>query len=157
FAPGLKTVEDATEIRRRVLFAFEAAERETDPGRLRAWLTFVIVGGGPTGVELAGALAEIAHETLSNDFHNINPHEARILLVEGLSRILGTYPEKLAAQATRRLVKLGVTVQTNSVVTNIQADSVSLRVGDQTEQIPTRTVLWAAGVGASPLGKALEQ
>jgi NADH dehydrogenase len=156
-APGLKTVEDATEIRRRVLFAFEAAERETDPSRLRAWLTFVIVGGGPTGVELAGALAEIAHETLSSDFRTINPHEARILLVEGLNRILGTYPEKLAAQATLRLTKLGVTVRTNSTVTNIRPDFVSLRVGEQTEQIPTRTVLWAAGVAASPLGRALEQ
>jgi NADH dehydrogenase len=156
-APGLKTVEDATEIRRRVLFAFEAAERETDPGRMRAWLTFVIVGGGPTGVELAGALAEIAHETLSSDFRNINPRDAQILLVEGLGRILGTYPEKLAAKASARLVKLGVTVRTNSIVTDVQPDSVVLRVDERTEQIPTRTVLWAAGVAASPLGNALER
>jgi NADH:ubiquinone reductase (H+-translocating) len=156
-APGLKTIEDATEIRRRVLFAFEAAEREPDPGRVRAWLTFVIVGGGPTGVELAGALAEIAHETLSSEFRNINPHDAQILLVEGLGRILGTYPEKLAAKATARLVKLGVSVRTDSFVSGVQPESVSIRLGDRTEQIATRTVLWAAGVAASPLGKALEQ
>jgi NADH:ubiquinone reductase (H+-translocating) len=156
-APGLKTIEDATEIRRRVLFAFEAAERETEPGRMRAWLTFVIVGGGPTGVELAGALAEIAHETLSSDFRNINPHDAQILLVEGLGRILGTYPEKLAAKATARLLKLGVSVRTNAFVSDVQRDSVSIRLGDSTEQIATRTVLWAAGVAASPLGKALER
>jgi NADH dehydrogenase len=156
-APGLKTIEDATEIRRRVLFAFEAAERETDPGRMRAWLTFVIVGGGPTGVELAGALAEIAHETLSSDFRNINPHDAQILLVEGIGRILGTYPEKLSAKATTRLVKLGVTVRTNAFVTDVQAEEVTIRVGERNEQIATRTVLWAAGVAASPLGKALAQ
>jgi NADH dehydrogenase len=156
-APGLKTIEDATEIRRRVFLAFEAAERETDPGRMRAWLTFVIVGGGPTGVELAGALAEIAQETLSSDFRNINPREARVLLAEGLERILGTYPEKLAAKATARLVKLGVSVRTNALVTDVQAETVTIRRGEQTEQITARTVLWAAGVAASPLGKALAQ
>jgi len=154
-APALKTIEDATEIRRRLLLAFEAAERETDPARMHAWLTFILVGGGPTGVELAGALAEIARDTLRHDFRTINPRDAHIILVEGLARILSVYPDILSAKAQAKLAKLGVDVWTNSMVTDIQRESVTIRRGDKTEVVASRTVLWAAGVQASPLGEAL--
>lgn len=155
FAPGLKTIEDATDMRGRILLAFEAAEREKNPEKLRAWLTFVIVGAGPTGVELAGALGEIANDTLRHDFRDIDPSTARIVLVEGADRILPPYPPKLSAAAQRMVERLGVTVLTNAMVTDIQRDSVTIREGDRTETIPTRTVLWAAGVLASPLGRIL--
>jgi NADH dehydrogenase len=151
-APGLKTIEDATEIRRRVLLAFEAAERESDPGEVRAWLTFVVVGGGPTGVELAGTLGEIARHTLTRDFRAINPADARIVLVEGMDRVLPPYPPALSAKAEAALNRLGVTVRTGTMVTDIDADAVTIRSGDQSERIPARTVLWAAGVQASALG-----
>ena len=154
-APGLKTIEDATDIRRRILLAFEAAERESDPEKIRAWLTFVIVGAGPTGVELAGALGEIANDTLKNDFRNINTSETRILLVEGADRVLPPYPPPLSESARRMLMRLGVTVRTGAVVADIRPNTVTLREGDRTETIPTRTVLWAAGVQASPLGRIL--
>lgn len=154
-APGLKTVEDATEIRRRILLAFEAAEREADPDRLRAWLTFVIVGGGPTGVELAGAVGEIARHTLTRDFRAINPADARIVLVEGMERVLPPYPPRLSARAEAALSRLGVTVRTGAMVTDIQPDVVTVRSGERSERIPTRTVLWAAGVQASTLGSIL--
>ncbi|MGB7309034.1 MAG: FAD-dependent oxidoreductase, partial [Candidatus Acidiferrales bacterium] len=114
FAPGLKTIDDATAMRRRILLAFEAAEREKDPEKLRAWLTFVIVGGGPTGVELAGALGEIANDTLRGDFRNIDPTKARIILVEGTDRALPSYPPKLSAAAKRMLERLGVMVRTGT-------------------------------------------
>lgn len=156
-APGLKTVEDAVRIRREVLLAFEAAEREPDPERRRLLLTFVIVGGGPTGVELAGALGEMAHSTLRGEFRTFDPSESQIILVEGLDRILSTYPEDLSAAATAALTRLGVTVQPNSMVTDITEDYVVVkdtRSGEQT-LIPTRTVLWGAGVKASPLGDVL--
>jgi NADH:ubiquinone reductase (H+-translocating) len=153
FAPGLKTVEDATDMRRRILLAFEAAERETDPEKLRAWMTFVIVGGGPTGAELAGALGEIANDTLRRDFRNINPSEARIILVEGTDRVLPAYPPQLSAAARKMIERLGVTVRTGAMVTDIRKDSVTVREGDRTETIPTRTILWAAGVLGSPLGR----
>jgi NADH dehydrogenase len=146
-APGLKSVEDALDIRRRVLLAFEAAEREDDESKRRALLTFVVIGGGPTGVELAGALAEIAHHTLARDFRNIDPASSRVLLLEGLPRILQSYPESLSASAVRQLEHLQVTVRTNTRVTNIDAEGVS--IGD--ERIEANTVLWAAGVRASPL------
>src|SRR5580700_591025 len=152
FAPGLKTVEDATAMRRRILLAFEAAEREPDPAKLRAWMTFVIVGGGPTGAELAGALGEIAHDTLTHDFRDIDPSQTQIILVEGTDRALPTYPPKLSEAARKMLVRLGVTVRTGAMVTDVKADSVTIRDGDRTESIPTRTVVWAAGVLASPLG-----
>ena len=152
-APGLKTVEDATEIRRRILLAFEAAERETDPEKIRAWLTFVIVGGGPTGVELAGALGEIANDTLKQDFRSINPSEAQIVLLEGSGRILPPYPMALSANAVASLQRLGVTVRTGALVTDIQSTEVRIRCGDREETIATRTVLWAAGVEASPMGR----
>lgn len=156
FAPGLKTLEDATEMRRRVLFAFEAAEREEDPARVAEWLTFVIVGGGPTGVELAGALSETAYHTLRRDFRRIDPTEARILLVEAGPRILSTYPGELSARARRSLERLSVTVLTGSAVTAIHADRVELEGEDRTE-VRTRTVLWSAGVAASPLGRRLAE
>ncbi len=157
FAPGLKTVDDATAMRRRILLAFEAAERERDPEKLRAWMTFVIVGGGPTGAELAGALGEIANDTLRHDFRDIDPSTARIILVEGADRALPTYPPKLSEAARKMLERLGVTVRTGTMVIGVQADSVTIREGDRTETIPTRTVLWAAGVLASPLGRILSQ
>ena len=156
FAPGLKTIEDATDMRRRILLAFEAAERETDPEKLRSWMTFVIVGAGPTGVELAGALGEIANDTLRRDFRNIDPAKTRIILVEGTDRALPTYPPKLSAAASRMLERLGVTVRTGSFVTGVSKHAVTVRMGDRSEEIPTRTILWAAGVLASPLGRILE-
>jgi NADH:ubiquinone reductase (H+-translocating) len=157
FAPSLKSIEDATAMRRRVLYAFEAAERLTDPAARRAWLTFVVVGGGPTGVELAGTLGELAHATLRNNFRGIDPASTRILLVEGLDRVLSTYPPKLSAKAAQSLERLGVTVMTGTLVTDIRPDAVTLRRGGQSEVVPTHTVLWGAGVEASPLARALAQ
>ncbi len=156
-APGLKTVEDATEIRRRILTAFEAAERTTDPEKVRAWLTFVIIGGGPTGVEMAGALAEIAHETLRNAFHSINPSDTRIILVQSGDRLLPTYPPELSASAAAALERLGVEVRTSLRVTDVQERGVTVSSRDGQEYISSRTVLWTAGVQASPLGKALAE
>jgi NADH dehydrogenase len=154
-APGLKTVEDALDIRRRILLAFEAAERETDVDQRRAWMTFVIVGGGPTGVELAGAIGELAHATLRNDFRNINPAETQILLLEGAERILPSYTADLSARAEAALARLGVTVHPHSLVTDIQSDTVKVIHENQVIQIQARTILWAAGMQASPLGKVL--
>jgi NADH dehydrogenase len=150
-APGLKTLDDALEIRRQVLLAFEAAERETDPIAQRRLLTFVIVGGGPTGVELAGAFAEIARQSLRQDFRNIRPESARILLLEGGPHVLGTFPEKLQNRALASLTRLGVEVRTQSVVTVVDAEGVM--VGE--ERIAAQTVLWAAGVAASPVARSL--
>jgi NADH dehydrogenase len=157
FAPGLKTVEDATHMRRRILLAFEAAEREPDPQKLHAWMTFVIVGGGPTGVELAGALGEIANDTLRNDFRSINPSEARIILVEGTDRILPPYPPKLSQSAKKMVEHLGVIVRTGALVTDVKEGSVTIREGGKFEEIPTRTILWAAGVLGSPLGRIVAE
>ncbi|HIK16296.1 MAG TPA: NAD(P)/FAD-dependent oxidoreductase [Leptolyngbyaceae cyanobacterium M33_DOE_097] len=156
-APGLKTVEDALEMRRRIFLAFEAAEKETDPAKRLAWLTFVIVGGGPTGVELAGAIAELAHATLKEDFRSINTTEARILLLEGLDRVLPPYPPELSAEAEASLRLLGVDVRTKTLVTNIEDGVVSAKQGDVVEQIPAQTILWAAGVKASAMGKILAE
>jgi NADH dehydrogenase len=152
FAPALKSIEDATAMRHKILYAFEAAERDPDPDRRRAWLTFVIVGGGPTGVELAGALAEIAHDTLRHDFRSIHPEESQIVLLEGSPHVLPSYPEKLSIDAEQSLIKLGVLPRTNVRVTAIDASSVTLQSG---ERIVARTVLWAAGVAPSDFGKAL--
>ncbi|XHX78057.1 MAG: NAD(P)/FAD-dependent oxidoreductase [Stenomitos frigidus ULC029] len=154
-APGLKTIEDALEMRRRIFVAFEAAEKETDPEQRRAWLTFVVVGGGPTGVELAGAIAELAFKTLKRDFRNIDTNEAQVLLLEGLDRVLPPYPPELSAKAEASLTKLGVTVETKVLVTNIQDNTVTVKRDGQEEYIPSRTVLWAAGVKASAMGQVL--
>ena len=154
-APGLKTIEDATEIRRRVLLAFERAERETDPERQRALLTFVVVGAGPTGVELAGALADVSRGTLRNNFRNFDPATAKILLLEGTERVLPPYPPKLSVKAAKSLARLGVTVRTDAKVIDVTAESVTVVTGDKKEAIATHTVLWAAGVLASPLSKML--
>jgi NADH dehydrogenase len=154
-APGLKTIEDATEIRRRILLAFEVAERESDQERREAWLTFVVVGAGPTGVELSGALAEIANDTLKHDFRAIDPADAKIVLLEGYDRVLPLYPPELSRKAAMALRRLGVTVRTGTIVTRVDLGAVTVRAGDRHEAIATRTVLWAAGVQASPLGRIL--
>jgi NADH dehydrogenase len=154
-APGLKTIEDALEIRRRILVAFEAAEREADDAARQEWMRFVIVGGGPTGVELAGAIADIANRTLRRDFRRIDPTRAEILLLEGLDRILPTYPEDLSSSARRQLEGLGATVRTGTMVTDIDETTVTVLCGESTERLGARTVLWAAGVRASRFGSAL--
>jgi NADH:ubiquinone reductase (H+-translocating) len=151
FAPGLKSIGDALEIRRRVLSAFEMAERTPDAAVRDAWLTFVIVGGGPTGVELSGALIEIARHALARDFRRIDPTQAKVILVEGSPRVLQAYVPELSERARQQMVRLGVDVRTGQQVTAIDADGVS--VGGQ--RINSRTVLWAAGVAASRLGRAL--
>jgi len=150
-APGLKTLKDALQIRQRVLMAFETAERETGESRRRAWMTFVIVGGGPTGVELAGTLAEVSRQTLARDFRHIDTASARVILVEASPRVLGAYTEQLSDSARTQLEKLGVAVWTGVQVTGIDADGVSIGP----ERIHARTVLWAAGVAASPLARTL--
>ena len=156
-APGLKTVEDALDIRRRIFMAFEAAEKEPDPEKRRAWLTFIIVGGGPTGVELAGAIAEIAYSALKGDFRNIDTSTAQILLLEGMDRVLPPYPPELSAKAQTSLKKRGVTVQTNTMVTDIADNIVTVRQDEETSQISARTILWAAGVKASSMGKTIAE
>lgn len=150
-APGLKTVEDALEIRRRLLGAFEMAERERDAEGRRPWLTFVVVGAGPTGVELAGALSEIARRTLARDFRRFSPASARILLLEAGPRVLPAYPPELSEKARQQLVALGVEVRTGAEVTAIDREGVVA----SGERIPSRTVLWGAGVAASPVARSL--
>jgi len=158
YAPGMKTVEHALRIRRRMLIAFEAAELEQDPERRRAWLNFVVVGAGATGVELAGQVAEIANHTLKRDFRQIDPREARVMLVEGAERVLPPYVPKLSAKAQRALERLGVVTMLNTMVVGMDWDGVTIKHADgQTETIPARTKIWAAGVQASPLGKALAE
>lgn len=154
-APPLKTVEDAIEVRRRILQAFEQAESETDPDARRALLTFVVVGAGPTGVELAGAVGELAQHTLRRDFRSFDPTEARVILLEGAERVLPPYPPELSREAVRSLEKLGVEVRTGVQVTDIREDGVRLRSAEGEESIRARTVLWAAGMRASPLGAIL--
>jgi NADH dehydrogenase len=155
-APGLKSIEDATEIRRRVLLAYEAAERDADVGDLRSWITFVVVGAGATGVELAGALGEIGLHTLARDFRRIDPTRVRVLLVEGKDRVLPTYAPDLSAAARRALEKRHVEVRVQTLVTDVRADGVTVKGPDGVEErIATHTVLWAAGVQASPLAATL--
>ncbi|MBO3458524.1 NAD(P)/FAD-dependent oxidoreductase [Aetokthonos hydrillicola Thurmond2011] len=154
-APGLKTVEDAIEIRRRIFSAFEAAEKETDPEVRRAWLTFVIVGAGPTGVELAGAISELAYKTLKEDFRNIDTSETKILLLQGGDRVLPHMAPKLSKVAEASLQKLGVVTQTNTRVTNIEDDVVTFKQGDKVQEIASKTILWAAGVKGSAMGQIL--
>ncbi|MGZ5181998.1 MAG: NAD(P)/FAD-dependent oxidoreductase [Ramlibacter sp.] len=157
-APGLKTLDDAFEIRRRVLLAFEAAEKESDPARRSDWLTFVVIGGGPTGVEMAGTLAEIARHTLPGEFRRIDPASARVLLVEGSPRVLQAMPEDLSRRAAQQLKKLGVEVRTDSRVTSIDARGLAVHpAGGAPYRIPSRCIVWAAGVAASPLGRQLAQ
>jgi NADH dehydrogenase len=152
-APGLKSLDDATEIRRRILIAFEAAEREHRPELRAEWMTFVVVGGGPTGVELAGSLGEIAHDTLRRDFRSIDTTDARILLIEALPRVLTTYPEDRSRSAQRQLARLGVAVRTNERVVGIDEHGVDIETASGAQRIPARTVLWAAGVQASSFSR----
>jgi len=150
-APGLKTIEDALEIRKRILLAFESAEWETDPARQRAWLTFILVGGGPTGVELAGAIAEIARHVMTRDFRRIDPAKARVLLIEAGPRILPGFAPELSQWATEAISRLGVEVFTGNPVTALDNGGVTVHG----EKIEARTILWAAGVEGSPLASSL--
>jgi len=156
-APGLKTIEHATAIRSKILYAFEAAEKEHDPEKQREWLTFVIVGAGATGVELAGALGEIANEMLHRDFRSIDPRKAKILLLEGSPRVLPPYPPDLSAKAEASLVRLGVTPRTNVMVTGIDEAGVTVKTSSGADRINARTVIWAAGVRASSFGEVLKR
>jgi NADH:ubiquinone reductase (H+-translocating) len=155
WAPSLKSVEEATMIRHKILLAFEAAERTQDPEERKAWLTFVIVGAGATGVELGGALGEIANQTLKNDFRSIRPQDARILVVDTATRVLSSYPEDLSRKAEKSLLKLGVRVRGGVMVTEIDAEGVTLKTKSGSERVPTRTVIWAAGVTPSEFGRQL--
>jgi len=155
WAPGLKTIENATAIRSRLLVAFERAELETDAVKRREWLNFVIVGGGPTGVELAGALGEIANDTLRRDFHHNDPASANILLLEGENRLLPAFPPGLSAKAQEELAELGVHTRTGTRVTAIDQQGVTMTGAGGDEKLAARTVLWAAGVRASRMGKVL--
>jgi len=156
-APGLKTLEDATEIRRRALLAFEAAEREPDRERGRVWMTLVVVGGGPTGTELAGALAELARNTLRSEFRTIDPSEARVILVEAVDEILPGWPEFLRHAAREELEQLGVEIRTGTRVEDIGPTHVDVRAGSGVERIETRTALWAAGVRPTAFGRRVAQ
>jgi NADH dehydrogenase len=157
FAPGLKTIEDATRIRARLLTAFELAEREADLTHRRNLLTIAIVGGGPTGVELAGTMAEISRHTLKREFRNIDPTDAQIVLVEAGDRILPAYPPDLSAKAQGLLERLGVVVRTSTKVSDVAADHLLVEFGGAPQKLPTHTVFWAAGVAASPLAKLLAE
>jgi NADH dehydrogenase len=157
WAPSLKSVEEATAIRHKILYAFERAERAATEQEARAWLTFVIVGAGATGLELSGALAEIARETLRHDFRKINPQEARIILMEGAPRVLTPFPEDLSAKAEKLVTALGVEVLKNVMVTNIDATGVTFKRGDAHESLAAKTVLWAGGVMATPFGRKLAE
>ncbi len=157
WAPSLKSVEDATAIRHKILYAFERAERAASDEEARAWLTFIIVGAGATGLELGGALAEIANETLKNDFRRINPREAKILLLEGGPRVLPSFPEDLSAKAERLVEKLGVLVLKNVMVTEIDRDGVTYNTAHGSERLAAKTVLWAGGVMANEFGRKLAE
>jgi NADH:quinone reductase (non-electrogenic) len=156
-APGLKSIEDSAWIRQKIFFAFEVAERESDPEKRRAWLTFVIVGSGPTGVELTGMVAEIARETLKEDFRSIHPEESEIVLVDAADRVLPAFPPELSEQAKVTLRDLGVQVKTGVKVTAIDEHGIALEGPGGTQRIAANTVLWAAGVAASPLGRMLAE
>ena len=155
WAPGLKSIEEATTVRHKILYAFEVAERLSDPQERRAWLTFVIVGAGPTGVELSGAIAEIARQTLKNDFRSINPGEAQIILLDGAPRVLMPFPEDLSEKANRSLAKLGVQVRCGAMVKQVDQHGLIIESAMRTESIAAKTVVWAGGITASPLGKIL--
>jgi len=155
WAPGMKSIEEATNIRHKILYAFEAAERLTDPAERRAWLRFVIVGAGPTGVELAGAIAEIARQTLKNDFRSIRSRDAEIILLDGAPRVLMTFPEDLAQKAAESLARLGVQVKTGIMVKDIDHDGVTVESHGTTDRLTSKTVIWAGGVTIPPLGRTL--
>jgi NADH:ubiquinone reductase (H+-translocating) len=155
FAPGLKTIEDAVEIRKRVLLAFEMAEREEDPLQRKIWMTFVVVGAGPTGVEMAGALCELAHHTLKKEFRHIDPARSEIWLIENSDRILGPYDPFLSAKAEKKLIRLGAKIKKGYSVINIESEQVQIQSGNLTDTIFTRNVLWTAGVRGSPLAQVL--
>jgi NADH dehydrogenase len=157
WAPSLKSIEEATAIRHKILYAFERAERAATPEEVRAWLTFVIVGAGATGIELAGALGEIANETLRHDFRKIDPQQARIILMEGAPRVLGPFPEDLSAKAEKLVTRLGVEVIKGVMVTNIGAAGVTFKRGDSSETLAAKTVLWAGGVTATPFARELAE
>jgi NADH dehydrogenase len=155
WAPSLKSIEEATSVRHKILYAFEVAERITDPDERRAWLTFVIVGAGPTGVEMAGAIAEIARQTLKDDFRSIHPEDAQIILMDGAPRVLMPFTEDLALKAERSLARLGVQVKSGAMVKKIDRDGLDIEVDKRPDRIAAKTVIWAGGVSASPLGRLL--
>jgi NADH dehydrogenase len=155
WAPGLKSVEEAITLRHKILYAFEVAERLSDPAERRAWLNFVIVGAGPTGVELAGAIGEIARQTLKNEFRSIHPQDAQITLLDASPRLLMTFPEDLAEKAERSLAKLGVQTKMGARVTTVDRDGVSIEVNGSGQRLSTKTVIWAGGVTVAPLAKML--
>ena len=155
WAPGLKSIEEATTLRHKILYAFEVAERLPDPAQRRAWLTFVIVGAGPTGVELAGAIGEIARQTLKNDFRSIHPEDAQIILLDGGPRLLPSFPEDLAQKAERSLAKLGVQTKMGALVHDVDRGGVGLQVNGTAERLSTKTVIWAGGVTVASLAKTL--
>ena len=156
YAPELKSLTGALELRARILSAFEAAESTRDPAMREPWLTFVVVGGGPTGVEMAGQIGELARDTLRRDYRIVDTRKARVVLVEATSRLLGTFPESLSRKAVKSLESLGVTVMLDTTVVGVDAESVQLKLADGNEmQLPARTAIWAAGVTASPLARLL--
>jgi NADH dehydrogenase len=153
WAPGLKSIEEATTVRHKILYAFEVAERISDPEQRRAWLTFVIVGAGPTGVELSGAIAEIARQTLKNDFRSIRPEEAQIILLDAAPQVLMSFPEDLSEKASRSLAQLGVQIKCGEMVKHVDEDGLTIESDKQIDSIVAKTVIWAGGITASPLGK----
>jgi NADH dehydrogenase len=155
WAPGLKSIDEAVNVRHKILYAFEVAERIPDPVQRQAWLTFVIVGAGPTGVELAGAIGEIARQTLRHEFRSIHPDEARIILLDGLPRVLMPFPEDLAQKALRSLEQLGVEVQTGMMVKDVDRDGLSIEGGGHSSRIEAHTVIWAGGVTMPPVAKTI--
>ena len=157
WAPGLKSVEEATILRHKILYAFEVAERLEDPVQQRAWLTFTIVGAGPTGVELAGAIAEISRQTLKHDFRSIDPKDAQIILLDAAPRVLTSFPEDLAHKAVLSLAKLGVQTRMGAMVHELTRDGISYKANGSTQTLSTKTVIWAGGVTVSPLAKTVAQ
>ncbi len=155
WAPGMKSIEEATNIRHKILYAFEVAERLSDPVQRRAWLTFVIVGAGATGVELAGAIGEIARQMLKNDFRSIRPEEAEIILLDGAPRVLPPFPEDLSKKAAHSLARLGVEVKNGVMVKDIDREGLTIQTHDGTQRLNARTVIWAGGVTVSPLGRTV--
>ena len=155
WAPGMKSVEEATAIRHKILYAFEVAERLSDPVQRRSWLTFVVVGAGPTGVELSGAIAEIAHQTLKNDFRSIDPEEAQIILLDGAPRVLMSFPDDLAEKAGRSLAKLGVELRSGAMVKDVDKEGLTFDSGGRTDSIAAKTVIWAGGITGFSTGENL--